>query len=91
MVNGGKSNVPACMDQFIDQLPNMSSEVQLHARKHKRILTYKSHYVYHFIIRNVVISAIKWCVDHNNFYADIKINENWVCKCMEGHLSSHKS
>ena len=59
-VNGPPVNVPATLDQIIDILPHMPSELQLHPVKLKCKLEYKSHYMYDMICRDHVISAITW-------------------------------
>ena len=52
-VNGPPVNVPATLDQIIELLPHMPSELQLHPMKLKHKLEYKSHYVYAIICRDV--------------------------------------
>ena len=54
-VNGPPVNVPATLDQIIDILPHMPSELQLHPVKLKHKLEYKSHYMYDTICRDHVI------------------------------------
>ena len=76
-VNGPPANVPATIDQIIEILPHMSSELQLHPVKLKCKLEYKSHYVYDMIHSLCVISAITWLKEHNSHYTDIKLNEHW--------------
>ena len=68
---------PATLDQIIEILPHMSSELQLHPVKLKCELEYRSHYIYDMIHRDCVISAITWLKEHNSHYADIKLNEHW--------------
>ena len=77
-VNGPPFNVPATLDQIIEILPHMPSELQLHPVKLKHKLEYKSHYMYDMIHRDHVISAITWMKEHNFHYADIKLNKHWV-------------
>ena len=67
-VNGPPVNVPATLDQIIDILPCMPSELQLHPVKLKCKLEYKSHYMYDMICRDDVISAITWLKQHNAHY-----------------------
>ena len=55
----------------------MPSELQLHPKKLKHKLQYKSHYMYDMIHRDHVISAITWLKDHISYYADIQLNDNW--------------
>ena len=57
-VNGPLVNVPATLDQIIDILPCMPSDLQLHPIKLKYKLEYKSYYMYDMMCRNHVISAI---------------------------------
>ena len=76
-VNGPPVNVPATLDQIIEILPHMPSNLQLHPVKLKHKLEYKSHYMYDIICRDHVISAITWLKEHNSLYADIKLNEHW--------------
>ena len=53
-VNGPPVNVPATLDQVIDILPHMPSELQLHTVKVKHKLEYISHYMYDMICRDHV-------------------------------------
>ena len=76
-VNSPPVNVPATLDQIIDMLPCMPSELQVHPVKLKCKLEYKSHYMYDMICRDHVISAITWLKEHNSHYVDIKSNEHW--------------
>ena len=76
-VNGPPVNVPATLDQIIDILPHMPSNLQLHPIKLKHKLEYKSHYMYDMIHRDCVISAITRLKEHNSHYADIQLNEDW--------------
>ena len=70
-------NVPATLDQIIEILPCMPSDLQLHPIKIKCKLEYKSHYMYDMIHRDCVICAITWLKEHNSHYADIDLNEHW--------------
>ena len=45
-VNGPPVNVPVTLDQIIEIVPCMPSELQLHPMKLKCKLEYKSHYMY---------------------------------------------
>ena len=76
-VNGPPVNVLATLDQIIEILPHMSSELQLHPVKLNHKLEYKSHYMYGMICRDCVISAITWLKEHNSHSADIKHNGYW--------------
>ena len=68
---------PVTLDQIIDILPRMPSDLQLHPIKLKCKLEYKSHYIYDMICRDCVISAITWLKEHSFNYADIELNEHW--------------
>ena len=74
-VNGPPVNVPPTLDQIIDILPHMPSELQLHHVKLKCKLEYKSHYMYDMIHRDHIISVITCLKHHISYYRDIKLNE----------------
>ena len=57
-VNGPPVNVPATLDQIIEILPHMPSDMQLHHVKLKHKFEYESHYMYDMINRDHVISGI---------------------------------
>ena len=50
-------------------------------------MVYKSHFMYSFIRKDVVIGAIKWLKENNDLYADVEINENWVDEWVNSDLS----
>ena len=75
------------LDQIIDILSRMPSDLQLHPVKLKCKLEYKSHYMYDMISRDHVISAITWLKAHNSHYRDIKLNEDWYNDIASGELS----
>ena len=84
---GGCTNVPTTLKQIVNLLPRMSSEVQYHPIKLKKKMVYKSHFMYSFIRKDVVIGAIKWLKENNDLYADVEINENWVDEWVNSDLS----
>ena len=86
-VSGPPVNVPATLDQIIDILPCMPSELQLHPVQLKCKLEYKSHYMYDMICRDHIISAITWLKEYNSHYADIKLNEHWCSEIASRELS----
>ena len=86
-VNGPPVNVPATLDQIIEKLPCMPSDLQLHPIKLKHKFEYKSHSMYDMIHRNCVISAITWLKEHNSHYADIELNEHWYNDISSKELS----
>ena len=73
-VNGPPVNVPATLDQIIDIMPHMPSNLQLHPIKLKFKLQYKIHYMYDMIHRDHVISALTWLKEHNSHYVNIQLN-----------------
>ena len=84
---GGHYKVNGPLDQIIDILPCMPSELQLHPVKLKCKFEYKSHYMYDMICRDHVISAITWLKEHNSHYTDIKLNEHWYSDIASSELS----
>ena len=86
-VNGPPVNVWATLDQIIEILPHMPSDLQLHPVKLKHKLEYKTHYMYDMICRDHVISAITWLKAHNSHYKNIKLNEHWYSDIAAGELS----
>ena len=59
-IRGGPTNVPTTLDQIINCLPQMSSEVQYYPMKLKKKMIYKSNYMYNFIQKDVVMKAVEW-------------------------------
>ena len=86
-VNGPPVNVLATLDQNIELLPRMPSDLQLHPVKLKRKLEYKTHYMYDMICRDHVMSAITWLKAHNPHYKNIKLNEHLYSNIAAGELS----
>ena len=86
-VNGQPVNVPANLDQIIDILPHMPSELQLHPVKLKCKHEYKIYYMYDTICIDHVISAITWLKEHNSHYTDIKLNQHWYSDIAYRELS----
>ena len=75
------------LDQIMDILPHMPSELQLHPLKLKHKLEYKSHYMYDMICRDYVISAITLLKEHNSHYTGIKLNKHWYSDIASRELS----
>ena len=86
-VNGPPVNVPATLDQIIDILPCMPSELKLHPLKLKCKLEYKSHYMCDMICRDHVMRSITWLKQHNTHYRDITLNEQWYSDITSRQLS----
>ena len=80
-------NVPATLDEIIEILPPIPSELQLYPVKLKCKLEYKSHYMYDMICRDCVINAITWLKEQNSHYASIKLNEHWYSDIASRELS----
>ena len=80
-------NVPATLDQIIEILPRMPSDLQLHPVKLKHKLEYKTHYMYDMICRDHVMSAITWLKEHNSHYKNIKLNEHRYSDIAAGDFS----
>ena len=86
-VNGPPVNVPTTLDQIIEILPSMPSDLQLHPVKLKHKLQYKSHYIYGMICKDHIMSAITWLKAHNSHYENITLNEYWHSDIAAGELS----
>ena len=69
-VRGGCTNVPTTLKQIVNLLPRMSSKVQYHPLKLKKKMIYKSHFMYSFICKDVVIAAIKWLKQNNHLFQE---------------------
>ena len=82
------TNVPATLDQIINMLPRLSSEVQYHPMKLKKKIRYKSYYMYNYIHKDVVASAIKCLQENNQLYGDIEINDRWADDWINSDLST---
>ena len=76
-VNGQPVNVPAKLDHLITILPCMAKDLRLYPVKLKRKLKYKSHYMYDLVCRDCVIGALTWLQEHNDYYKDVIINDEW--------------
>ena len=85
---GGCTNVPTTLKQIVNLLPRMSSEVQYHPMKLKKKMVYKSHFMYSFIRKDIVIAAIKWLKQNNKLYSEVEINDNWADEWLNSELSS---
>ena len=86
-VNGPPANVSTTLDQIIEILPQMPSDLQLYPVKLKHKLEYKTHYMYDMIHRDHVLGAITWLKAHNSHYENIKLNEHWHSDIAAGELS----
>ena len=85
-IRGGCTNVPASLDHVVNMLPRMSSEVQYHPMKLKKI--YKSNYMYNYIRKDVVAAAIKWLKENNKLYGGVELNDSWADDWLNSEYSS---
>ena len=75
------------LDQIIDILPCMPSELQIHPVKPKYKLEYKSHYMFDMICRDHAISANTSLKQYYSHYRDITLNEHWYSNIASRQLS----
>ena len=59
-------------------LPHIPDEAHVYPMKLKRKLSYKGSYMYNTIRKDVVMNALKWLKENNEYYNDIKVNEFWA-------------
>ena len=81
-------NVPTTLGQVACILPCMSDQLQLHPVKLKRKLEYKSHYMFHLILKNKVMGVITWLKNNNSHYKNIKLNSHWFNSIESSKLST---
>ena len=86
-VRGGCTNVPASLDQVVEMLPRMSTDVQYHQMRLKKKMSYKSSYMDHYVRKDKVMVAIKWLTENNPLYANIKLNAHWATEWENGEFS----
>ena len=77
-VDGPPVNVPATIDKICKLLPRLPDDAQVFPMKLKRKLKYKGSYMYNTIRKDVVMNALRWLKNNNEFYKDIDINEFWA-------------
>ena len=87
-IRGGCTNVPASLDQVVDMLPRMSSEVQFHPMKLKKKMNYKSNYMYNYIWKDIVAAAVKWLKENNKLYDGVELNDSWADDWLNNEFSS---
>ena len=90
-IRGGCTNVPTSLDQVVNMLPRMSHEIQFHPMKLKKKMNYKSNYMYKYIRKDVVISAIKWLKENNKLYGGVELNVSWADEWLNSEFSSFLS
>ena len=77
-VDGPPVNVPTTLDKICSILPRIPDEAHVYPMKLKRKLSYKGSYMYNTIRKDVVMNALKWLKENNEYYNDIKVNEFWA-------------
>ena len=79
-IHGPAVNVPTQLDTICNLLPRLPNECEIIPMKLKRRLCYKSHYMYDSVHPQNIIDALKWLIQNNKHYLDVKLNNNWADK-----------
>ena len=79
-IHGPAVNVPTQLDTICNLLPRLPNECEIIPMKLKRRLCYKSHYMYDSVHPQNIIDALKWLIQNNKHYSDVKLNNNWADK-----------
>ena len=77
-IHGPAVNVPTQLDTICNLLPRLPNECEIIPMKLKRRLCYKSYYMYDSIHPQKIIDALKWLIQNNKHYHDVKLNNNWA-------------
>ena len=77
-IHGPAVNVPTQLDTICNLLPRLPNECEIIPMKLKRRLCYKSYYMYDSIHPQKIIDALKWLIQNNKHYYDVKLNNNWA-------------
>ena len=77
-IHGPAVNVPTQLDTICNLLPRLPNECEIIPMKLKRRLCYKSHYMYDSVHPQNIIDALKWLIQNNKHYSDVKLNNNWA-------------
>ena len=77
-IHGPAVNVPTQLDTICNLLPRLPNECEIIPMKLKRRLCYKSHYMYDSVHPQKIIDALKWLIQNNKHYCDVKLNNNWA-------------
>ena len=85
-IYGGVTNVPTSLEQIVNMLPRMSSEVQYHPMQIKRKMCFKKSYVKGKIRKDVVMRALDWLMHNNPRYKEIVMNDDWFRDWEESEL-----
>ncbi|XP_071963919.1 uncharacterized protein [Antedon mediterranea] len=76
-IHGPVVCVPSNTIETVKILPRPEADDQLISVKLKRKLSYKGYYKYKFVNTSNVIQALEYLQDHNKWYFDVAIDENW--------------
>ena len=76
-VDGPPVNVPATIDKICKILPRIPDEAEVYPMKLKRKLKYKGNYMYNAIRKDVVMNALRWLKNNNDYYKDVEMNDIW--------------
>ena len=77
-IKGAAVNVPADLRPACNLLPRIPADAHIVSLKLKRKLEYKQTYLLDTIQLEKEPIALHHLKDHNQLYADIEINENWI-------------
>ena len=77
-VDGPPVNVPATLNKICKILPWILDEAQVFPMKLKHKLKYKGAYMHNTIRKDVVMNALRWLKNNNDYYKDIDMNEIWA-------------
>ena len=77
-IHGPAVNVPTQLDTICNLLPRLPNECEIIPMKLKRRLCYKSHYMYDSVHPQKIIDALKWLIQNNKHYCDVRLNNNWA-------------
>lgn len=87
-VNGPCVNVPTTLNKVCELLPRIPDEAQLVPMKLKRKIEYKGYHMYGSIRKEIVMNAVKWLKQNNEFYKDIELNDLWDDEWKQSELST---
>lgn len=85
-INGPCINVPATLEPITTQvLPRIPEDAHVILLKLKRMIVYKTDYLYDHINPQRVMSVLRWLKKNNPYYRDISVDEDWPDK-ISGHV-----
>ena len=87
-VNGPFVNVPTTLNKVCELLPQIPDEAQLVPMKLKWKIEYKGYYMYGSIRKEIVMNAVKWLKENNDYYKDIELNDLWDDEWKQSELST---